>query len=317
MIKVISPGLLTTVQDGGRYGYQQFGVPVCGAMDLWSLALANILVDNAQDEAALEITVLGPALEFSDRCVFAICGGEFDAKLDGMEIENGRAYTALPGNVLSIGAARSGSRAYLAVAGGFVVPEVLGSRSTYIKGGFGGYEGRRLKKDDVLKTGSTVGWLPFMSARKIDEKLLRYPLEERAVRVVLGPQLERFSQRGIETFLESEYKVTDENDRMGYRLEGREIEYQKGCDGNIISDGIVMGAVQVPSGKPIIMMADRQTTGGYSKIATVISADLPLLGQKKAGDPVRFEAVEWRDAIAIAKKQQKLLKQIDFRHEIW
>ena len=312
MIKVIAPGLLTTLQDGGRYGYQQFGVPVCGAMDRYSLNLANLLAGNDPDEAALEITYLGPTLQFERGCAFAICGGRFAAKLDGCPIEHARAYSAAPGSVLEIGAVQEGFRGYLAVSGGFAVEPVLGSRSTYLKGGFGGLNGRKLQKEDVLPLRDPAIWLPFMDQRTFEPDTWRYPLADRPIRVVLGPQQERFSERGIETFLSEEYKVTQESDRMGYRLDGKAIEYAEGCDGNIISDGIVMGAVQVPSGKPIIMMADRQTTGGYSKIATVITADLPLLAQKQAGDKLRFEAVTPEAAAMLRRKQQGFLKRLAF-----
>lgn len=312
MIKIISPGLLTTLQDGGRYGYQQFGVPVCGAMDRWSLNLANQLVDNHPDEGALEITYMGPTLEFKTGCVFALCGGRFEARLDGVPVEMARACSAAPGSVLEIGAVKEGFRGYLAVAGGFDAAPVLGSRSTYLKGGFGGVEGRKLQKDDVLSLRAPAAWLPFMEQRVYEPETWRYALEDRPIRVVLGPQQERFSVKGIETFLSEEYTVTQESDRMGYRLDGKAIEYAEGCDGNIISDGIVMGAVQVPSGKPIIMMADRQTTGGYSKIATVITADLPLLAQKQAGGKLRFEAVTAREAAAIRRRMQGFLKRLEF-----
>lgn len=312
MIRVLSPGLMTTVQDGGRRGWQQFGVPVCGAMDSFSLALANRLVDNPFDEAALEITLLGPSLCFETPCVFALCGGVFDMKLDGQAIEGGRAYAAASGALLEIGAAQAGARGYLALSGGLDVPAVLGSRSTSLKGGFGGYEGRRLQKGDCLPLRAPLPWLSFMEYRQLDRRLLQVPLEEGPVRVVPGPQLERFSQAGIDAFLSGAYKLTGESDRMGYRLEGPKIEYAPGCDGNIISDGVVMGAVQVPSGQPIVMMADRQTTGGYAKIAVVISADLPRLAQKKAGDSVSFAAVSPAEAIALYRRQQRLLKNIEF-----
>ncbi len=312
MIKVISPGLLTTLQDGGRYGYQQFGVPVCGAMDRYSLQLANMLAGNDPDEGALEITYMGPALRFESGCVFALCGGRFEARLDGQPVEMARAYAAAPGSTLEIGVAKEGFRGYLAVSGGFAVEPVLGSRSTYLKGGFGGLHGRKLQKEDELPLRSPALWLPFMEQRVYEVDTWRYPLETRAIRVVLGPQEERFSQKGIETFLSAEYTVTQESDRMGYRLDGQAIEYAEGCDGNIISDGIVMGAVQVPSGKPIIMMADRQTTGGYSKIATVITADLPLLAQMQAGGKLRFEAVSAQEAARIYRKQKGFLRRLEF-----
>lgn len=312
MIKVISPGLLTTLQDGGRYGYQQFGVPVCGAMDRYSLNLANLLAGNEPDEGALEITFMGPTLEFKTGCAFALCGGRFEARLDGQPVEMARAYSAAPGSVLEIGTVREGFRGYLAVSGGFGIEPVLGSRSTYLKGGFGGVAGRKLQTGDELPLRNPVSWLPFMDQRVYEPDTWRYPLEDRPIRVVLGPQQERFSEAGIETFLSNAYTVTQESDRMGYRLDGKAIEYAKGCDGNIISDGIVMGAVQVPSGKPIIMMADRQTTGGYSKIATVITADLPLLAQKQAGGKLCFEAVSPQEAARIRRKQQGFLRRLEF-----
>ena len=284
MIEVIKPGLQTTVQDGGRRGYQAYGVPVCGAMDWRALALANILAGNPWEEAALEICAMGPTIAFGEDGVFALAGADFSAALNGCPLEPNSAFLAHKGDVLELGACKGGFRAYLAVAGGFDLPSVMESRSTCLSAGFGGFQGRALKAGDVIKCREPQLWLRGLPERKAAWK---YD-PEAPVRVVLGPQQAAFSQRGLDTFFSSEYRLGAQCDRMGCRLEGEKIDLKEGASPNIISDGIVMGSIQIPNGQPIVMMADRQTTGGYVKLGTVISADLPLMAQKRPGDVLRF-----------------------------
>lgn len=292
-MKFRSGGLLTTIQDAGRCGYQQFGVPVSGAMDLRALALGNILVGNPEDEAALEVTLMGPQIEFTAANVVALTGADLTATLNGKPMQRYRAVTVKAGDVLSFGAQKAGSRAYLAVAGGFEIEPVMGSRSTYLKAQMGGLEGRKLGKDDFIGFRAPKITLPNMGLRTLTPQ--DYSASEHLLRVIIGPQDNAFTKEGLETFLRETYSVTTQSDRMGCRLDGTVIKHKK--DGNIISDGISLGAVQVPSeGKPIIMLADRQTTGGYTKIANVITVDLPKITQSSPGDTVRFEEITVQEA---------------------
>lgn len=300
-ITILSPGLLTTVQDFGRIGYQQFGVPVSGVVDPRAMSIANILVDNPEDEAVLECTMLGPQIRFNAPNAIAITGGDLGPTIDNQPIPNYAAIRVEAGQVLRFAGLRSGCRAYIAFAGGLDIAPVMGSRSTYMKAKIGGVEGRKLQKDDVIKFRKPNPDLRGLNIRHISPEFV--PRLEYKIRVVLGPQDDMFTEHGIETFLSESYVVTPEFDRMGCRLDGEIIEH-KGESGDIISDGIAFGAIQVPTaGKPIIMLSDRQTTGGYTKIANVISADFRILAQLKAGDRVRFAQV------SVAAAQDALLTQ--------
>lgn len=299
-IEVLHPGLLTTVQDLGRTGYQRFGVSVSGAVDPRSAAVANILAGNPDGEAVLECTVLGPQLRFDAPAVIAVTGADLGPTLDGVPVENYRALRVQAGQTLRFTGPKCGCRAYLAVSGGLDVPEVMGSRSTYMKAKIGGWHGRKLKKGDVLPLRA-----PGTEPKALENRALAPEFRGRSeytLRVVMGPQDDAFTPGGVSAFLSGVYTVTPEFDRMGCRMEGPEIEHNGSAD--ILSDGIAFGAVQVPdSGQPIVMLADRQTTGGYTKIANVISADFRLLGQLKSGDRVRFEKV------SLASAQEALLAQ--------
>lgn len=284
-ITVLNPGLLTTVQDGGRVGYQQFGVSVSGVMDPRAMKIANILVGNEENEAVLECTMMGPQLRFNVPNVIAITGGDLGPTLDGQPVATYAAFQVQAGQTLRFTGLRTGCRAYIAFAGGLDIPLVMGSRSTYLKAKIGGLKGRKLEKDDEIAFRAPNPDVLNLVQRRIAPEVTAR--REYAVRVLLGPQDDMFTQAGIDTFLGQTYTVTNEFDRMGCRMEGPEIEHKNG--GDIISDGIAFGAVQVPTaGKPIIMLADRQTTGGYTKIATVITADFRIIGQLKGGDQVRF-----------------------------
>ncbi|MBP5200086.1 MAG: biotin-dependent carboxyltransferase family protein [Schwartzia sp.] len=296
-ILVKTPGPLTTVQDEGRFFYQSSGVRPSGVMDVAAYEAANALVGNEKGEAALEMTFLGATVEFQSAAWFAATGADMQAKLDGAPVERYRAIHAEGGQTLAFGMAANGCRGYLAVRGGIDVPVVMGSRSTDMSAKLGGFEGRALKAGDVLPTLPDDGWTPTE---------LRYapPVYESAatVRVVPGPQEEYFTAAGIETFFSSAYEISPNSDRMGLRLEGPEIESVSGTD--IVSDGIVFGSIQVPSGgKPILLMADHQTTGGYAKIGTVLSLDLPKLAQARPGDTVRFVRISAEDAQALYERK--------------
>ncbi len=306
-ITVLNPGLLTTVQDLGRVGYQQFGVPVSGVVDPRSASIANILVGNEENEAVLECTMMGPQLQFNEANCIAIAGGDLGATLDGKPLATYQAVNVAAGQVLRFTGPRSGCRAYIAFAGGLDIPVVMGSRSTYMKAKIGGFQGRKLAKDDVIGFRAPQKELKYMGSRRIAPEFISRP--EYTLRVVLGPQDDAFTEKGLKTFLSTVYTLTPEFDRMGCRLDGETIEHVSG--GDIISDGISFGAIQIPSaGKPIIMLADRQTTGGYTKIANVISADFRILGQLKAGDHVRFEKVSIRAAQEALLAQRAALKAL-------
>ena len=292
-ITVLNPGLLTTVQDLGRVGYQQFGVSVSGVMDPRATTIANILVDNPDGEAVLECTMMGPHLQFNKANVIAITGGDLGATLDGQPVQTYRAIKVEAGQVLRFTAPKKGCRAFIAFAGGLDIPEVMGSRSTHMKAKIGGFQGRKLEKGDEIGFRAPNPELRNLNIRSMAPEFV--PRAEYTVRVILGPQDDYFTDAGIQTFLSQVYTVTAEFDRMGCRLEGAVIQHKDG--GDIISDGIAFGAIQVPSaGNPIIMLGDRQTTGGYTKIANVITADFRILAQLKAGDKVRFEKVSVKAA---------------------
>jgi len=290
MIEVIKPGLFTTIQDQGRRGYQADGVGISGAMDSLALAAGNLLVGTPEGAAGLEMTILGPTLRFTRETLFTVTGADLAPRLNGCPLANWTAHLAPPGSILSFGGRQSGVRAYLAVAGGIDVSVVMGSRSTYLLGRFGGLEGRPLKAQDRLPLGS-----PAQASKSLEGSVfpanLRPPYRKNPrLRAVLGPFQDFFSAEGLAAFLSEEYLITPNSDRMGYRLQGKAITRQK--TGELITCGVANGTIQIPpNGQPIILLADRQTIGGYPVIATVIHADLPLVAQGAPGDPLRFAAV--------------------------
>ena len=289
-VLVKTPGPLTTVQDEGRFFYQSSGIRPSGVMDAAAYEAANALVGNAKGEAVLEMTFLGATLEFQSAAWFALTGADMQAKLDGVPVERYRAVKAEAGQTLAVGMAATGCRGYLAVRGGFDVPPVMGSRSTDVSAKLGGFKGRALKAGDVLPTLAADDWTPT-------DLCYEPPVYESeiTVRVVPGPQEEYFTAAGVDTFFSAAYEISPNSDRMGLRLDGPEIESISGTD--IVSDGIVFGSIQVPSGGvPIILMADHQTAGGYAKIGTVLSFDLPKLAQARPGDKVRFAKISAEDA---------------------
>lgn len=316
-IQVIRPGLLTTVQDLGRHGFQRHGVVVSGAMDPFSLRIANLLVGNEETEGALEITMIGPKLQFEEDSLIAICGGNLSPEIDGKSIPQWRPVMIKKGSVLSFGAAKSGCRAYLAVAGGLDIPVVMGSRSTYLRAEFGGFHGRPLKKGDMLQTRTPsdlsahylykkLGSNPFAARKWSVGMKLRPVIGNPVIRVTKGGQFEWFTENSKEQFFSSGFQVTSQSDRMGYRLSGPPLELTKSQE--LISEAVTAGTVQVPSeGNPIVLMADRQTTGGYPKIAQVITVDLPVLGQVKPGEKIRFKEISLEEAQTLLRlREQKI-----------
>ncbi len=295
-LRVLAPGPLTTLQDGGRGGWLRFGVAPSGALDMRALAIANLFVGNRPDVGALEMTFAGGSFTAEGEPVrIAVAGADMPLTIDGIAAAPNRSHTLAPGTVLRIGAARSGARAYLAVSGGFAATPVFGSVAVHLRSGIGG---RALRAGDVLPVRD--GAAPAGPELGIAAAAPPAPSH---IRIVLGPQQDYFTTDAIAALMSAPYVVATRSDRMGLRLEGPRLAHQKGF--NIVSDAIAPGSIQVPGGgQPIILLADRQTTGGYPKIATVISADLPQLGQARPGDHMRFAEVtldEAREARRVLK----------------
>lgn len=303
---ILSPGPLSTIQDGGRFGAMGKGFSPGGAMDSEAMAIANLLVGNAPGVGVIEMTMLGITARFDCDCTIALTGADMSARLNDKPVGRYCSVFIHSGDVLSMKTAENGMRAYLATAGGFDLPVVMGSVSTNLKCALGGFRGRKLQVGDELPLNqSSSAFLPRRVLPPED-----YP-ENICLRVLPGPQDDAFTKAGISTFLGCEYTVTDKADRMGIRLSGEKIESRHGVD--ILSDGIVAGSVQIPaSGTPIIMMADRQTTGGYAKIATVISADLSRAAQARPGTRICFVQVTEREAIRLRREAEKKRKQLEY-----
>ena len=302
-LNVQSGGPFTTVQDLGRYGGQALGIPVCGALDPDALRIANALVGNPSGCAGLEIRFLGPTLQVDAESVrVALVGTSAPITIDGSEqtsLPAGRSVTLERGTVFSIGPLRDSATAYLGVSGGFDLPYVFGSQSTFTPAGFGGLQGKAIAAGDKLPL--TLDRVPPGQDLEVPAPLTHD--RSRPIRVVLGPQDDYFTEEAIETFLHRPYKVDARSNRMAMRLEGPELAHVS--EYNIPSDGIVTGAIQVPGhGLPIILLADRQTTGGYPKIATIISRDLPLLASAMPGDDLQFQAVAPEEAEKLHRERE-------------
>jgi antagonist of KipI len=306
-IHVVRPGLLTTVQDLGRWGHQAQGVPVAGPMDTFSHRLANLLVGNTATAATLEVTLIGPELQFERACTIALAGADFDVSCSGRTIPVGISTWIDDGARLQFGPRRSGARVYLAVEGGVQTPLVLGSRATHLVSGMGGVEGRALVANDVLPI--DPGAKPRAPRRAIGINL---PAAGRArLRVLPGPQFEWFTPDAVHGFTSTSFRVSPRSNRMGYRLQGPQLERAK--PGEPISEPLAFGAIQVPAaGEPILLMADRQTAGGYPKIGCVIAADLPLAGQLAPGDFIEFDICPRQQAAAaLIARERPLLRLAD------
>ncbi|MHA4895843.1 5-oxoprolinase subunit C family protein [Pedobacter sp. PWIIR3] len=303
-IKILKPGLLSTIQDLGRTGYQKDGVIVSGAMDTLALRIGNLLVGNAEGEAGIELTLLGGSMLFEQDQIIAITGADLSAKVDDMAAPLWKPFLVNKGSILSFGKPISGCRAYVMVQGGFELIEVLGSNSTYIKAGFGGWDGRALRTGDAipfrnnLKTGiKKFGW---------SADLKFYPsIDNNVIRIIEGPHFDWFKPLG--SLLK--FKLSNQADRMGYRLEGAKLVLKDKLE--LLSTAVTFGTVQVPpDGNPIVLMADHQTTGGYPIMAQVIGVDLTLLAQKKPGDELVFELSTLENAQNLLVRREELIKQL-------
>jgi biotin-dependent carboxylase-like uncharacterized protein len=294
--------MLTTIQDLGRMGYSQYGIPVSGAMDRHSFQIANQLIGNDPGDAGLEITLYGLKVETLRSVRISITGGDMNPMLNGRPLPMWQALDLSAGSTILFKSIGQGARAYLAVSGGVDSPVQLGSRSTHLKA----LLGNNLKKGDIIKT------LPpktTSSSWKLPESMIPAFPKKPVIRVILGPQDDLFSKKGTDTFLSETYTITSQSDRQGYRLEGKPIEHESVAD--IISDPILPGAIQVPgNGQPIIMMMDAQTTGGYPKIACVIGPDIDVLAQMLPGCEVRFRQVAIEEAHQIVRAKAFRLNQL-------
>ncbi|KIL49463.1 biotin-dependent carboxyltransferase family protein [Jeotgalibacillus soli] len=320
MIRVLEPGLLSTIQDEGRKGYQRYGIIVNGVMDPFALQVANLLVGNDIEEAAIEVTLTGPTLRFEEETLIAVCGADFSALLDDKPLPLWRPVLVGKGSILNMKFSKKGCRALIAVAGGLDVPVVMDSKSTYIRAGIGGFKGRSLEKEDILPTNSlslinqkilnlikkqssastgfkTVPW-------SISEVFLKTEYERSTVRVLKGRQYDEFSPDSQKLFWSETFKLSTQSDRMGYRLDGPVLERKVSTD--LLSEAVAFGTIQVPAdGQPIVLLADRQTIGGYPKIGQVASVDLPILAQKKPGEAVQFEEITHREAQQLYRKREQ------------
>lgn len=319
MIRVLKPGALSQLQDLGRYGQQRYGVPVNGVMDEWSHRLANVLVGNPEDQATLECTLTGPTLRFTRDRLIALSGADMQARIDGMPVPLDQPLLVRGGATLACGERRRGARLYLAVRGGFDVPAVMGSRSTFLRGGYGGFQGRALARGDRLPLQpADTGYpgatrllvqcgTPFVSAAQF---AIAAPDGDAGIlRVVPGPQWQAFTAQARQAFVEQPFQIDNRSDRMGYRLAGPRLMLAQPLE--MVSEAVSFGTVQVPpDGNPIVLMADRQSAGGYPKIAYVASVDLPRLAQALPGDTVRFAPITLAQAQALYLQREDRLAEL-------
>ena len=303
IIQVQSPGLLTTVQDLGREGFGPLGVSPSGAADPISLRIGNRLVGNSESAAGLEMTLLGGTFLFPQPATIALTGSDFGATLDGAPLAPWNSTEVSSGQTLRVASTRSGARCYSSLHGGIIVNPLLGSASTHLLSGLGGYQGRALRKGDVLRLGREIA--PFRK-KTVDAQSLEQLAPRKILRVTAGPQSDWFPQSSLRAFYENTHRVAEESNRMGLRLEGHSIARES--SGEMITEGVSLGAIQITaSGLPIILFVEQQTTGGYPKIANVISADLHSLGQLRPRDEIRFEQVSWDAARTLLIEQEQLL----------
>ncbi|MCU6795894.1 biotin-dependent carboxyltransferase family protein [Paenibacillus sp. WQ 127069] len=313
-IEIIKPGMFSTVQDLGRFDFRQYGIPQSGAMDAFSFRAANLLVGNRQNEAAVEFTLVGPKLKFLHEGVIAITGADLSFTLNGRPLALWKTIRVMPDDILQCGSARYGCRSYMAVSGGIDVPLVMGSSSTFARGGYGGFQGRSLRTGDVLavKTAQRV-YTASTLCRVLPSKYRPVCDGNRPVRFITGPQADSFTQESMDILTTQPYTLSHDSDRMGFRLMGPKLVHTSGAD--IISDYITMGSIQVPGdGQPIVLMSDCQVTGGYTKIGVVAGVDLPFLAQRKPGDQVFFEIINIEQAQALWREQEQLFSLLDINN---
>lgn len=308
-LEILRSGLLTTVQDLGRPGYSRYGVPPSGAMDPFALEMGNILVGNPRATEGLEMTMTGIKARFLLRTIIGITGGTGSFTLNGQKISCWRSLLIKPGDVLDIEPITSGCRTYLTITGGITVSDVLGSKSTYLPARFGGLQGRILKRGDLLPG------LPLPEGRTFQARNLAYDRipdysKPCTVRVIPGPNQALFSEEMLGTFYTNSYKVTTKSNRMGYHLQGPSLKSNQ--SGNLLSDAVVTGAIQVPpNGQPIILAADHQTTGGYPILGVIASVDFPKVAQLSTGKELSFQAISLEAAQSLRREQERFLHALD------
>ncbi|WP_426058648.1 biotin-dependent carboxyltransferase family protein [Hymenobacter sp. B1770] len=323
-LSILRPGLLTTVQDLGRHGYQKDGIVVSGAMDATALRVANLLVGNPENTAGLEVTLMGPRIRFETNCLIALAGAHVSPSLNGQPMGLHRPVWVTAGTELAFGTPIAGSRACLAVSGGFALAPVLGSHATYLRAGFGGLHGRALQVGDSIPcAGPTVTGQKLMQNLASNEsaatwqqarwtpqpELCPKPRPRPIIRAIRGPEYEQFSEESQRNFWQQPYTVTTEADRMGYRLQGHTLS--RHTDAELLSTAVTFGTVQVPtSGQPIVLMADHQTTGGYPRIAQVISVDFSALAQVLPGQAIHFQEVALAEAQTLYLAQERRLHEL-------
>ena len=314
VIKIISPGLLSTIQDLGRYGFQHLGIPESGAMDKFALRVGNSLLGNPENRAAIEITGIGPSLIFLENIEIAITGANLSPKINGSTIPQWQNILISKNDHLTFEDAIDGFRSYICIKGGIDCPNVLGSKSTFLKGQFGGIEGRSLKENDIILANADRN--NILPSKKLPPEYTN-PIygNHHILRIILGPQNNHFTDNALSTLVESQYKITLESDRVGYRLEGPELEHIDKPD--ILSDGSPPGAIQIPgNGQPTILMADRGTTGGYAKIGTIISTDISQIAQASPGQIITFQIVNQEEASALRQAQEQIFIDLDNNYPI-
>ncbi|KHF39093.1 biotin-dependent carboxyltransferase family protein [Halalkalibacter okhensis] len=316
-LMVMKPGLLTTIQDLGRTGYQKHGVIQSGAMDPYSLRLANLLVGNEEGEATIEITLAGPSFKFEIDALFAITGGDLSPTINQKQVPLNRPIYVKAGSVLTFGPAKSGCRSYLAVASGLDVPNVMGSKSTYLRAGVGGFYGRALETGDVIFFQQRNKPFSFFEANNHKAEAFQttnwgvrssaIQNSKPVVRIIPGPHFQQFTKVSQEDLFHCTFQVTPQSDRMGYRLSGQTLQVEDQLE--IISEAVTFGTIQVPpDGNPIILLADRQTIGGYPKIGQVIDVDIPIIAQLKPGERISFKPVSIYEAERLFHKRERDLK---------
>jgi biotin-dependent carboxylase-like uncharacterized protein len=303
VIRILDAGPQTTVQDLGRAGQMRYGIPPSGPVDRFAFVLTNRLVGNPDTAAALECTLMGPRFETTAAGAIAVTGADMPITVNGQEAPGWATIAVKPGDVVKLGPARTGVRSYIGFAGGLDVPLVLGSRSTYLRGRIGGQAGRALKKGDDLAVFASG---PVQSRRVARQAIPDYTGEP-VIRAVLGPQDDRFTAEGLQALFGGRYEVLPQSDRMGARLRGPKIEHARGHD--IISDGIALGSIQVPGdGQPIVLLVDRQSTGGYTKVATTCSSDIWRVGQARPGQALRFQRIGVEQAHRLLRESDAALE---------
>jgi antagonist of KipI len=310
MITIMKPGLLSSIQDLGRYGYQKYGVIASGAMDPLAHRLANLLVGNKENKPTIEITLLGPVIQFEQDSLISICGGDLSPTINGKSLRSWRTVFVKKGSHLRFGHARSGCRAYMSVAGGFSIPTIMESKSTYLRAQIGGYHGRSLEVGDqimfappsklskrmILQLSKNLTDQPFIEMDwAVSSDLIPNLHSEPSIRVMKGLQYQLFTKKSQEQFFTEPFRVTTQSDRMGYRLQGPHLELEHANE--MISEAVSFGTIQVPAeGNPIVLLADRQTTGGYPKIGQIATVDLSSIAQAKPGDMIHFSKITHEEA---------------------